>query len=126
MFDDQYVALRQRHSPARQRIQKFVHERISGPYIARQGKRNDAQFLARSILVCSERVIAEIPLSREPLRAGLAGEFEQLLEIRGIVDVHSDARKRKHDAGFTGGLRRRKMGLETIIAEMQREQCCWA
>src|SRR5207302_672873 len=89
-FDDQYVALHQRHSPALQRIQKFVHERISGPYIARQGKRNDAQFLHRSLLIRSQWIITEIPLSREPLCAGLAGKFGQLRDIRGNYErVHS-------------------------------------
>ena len=44
--------------------------------------------------------IGEIPLACQALGAGFAGSFRELPQIRGIIDVQRDARKRRTTHGF--------------------------
>src|SRR5215472_5789439 len=61
-------------------------------------------------------------LPRQSLRACFSRKRKKLLQVCGTIDIHRKPGELEHDARLTRSLRRRMMGLETIIAKTQRKQ----
>src|SRR5262249_49181363 len=82
------------------------------------------RFWLYRISVAGEQGIWQVPTPGQLLRATVARQSQQTLQIGRIIHVHRNSRQLQNDARLSRRLGGGMMGLETIITKKKRKQIC--